>query len=125
MSLGPWVGAYVMHFRALSRNVRLSYVFFSAFLCLRRLVRISCCVSKVWGCLRLALAAFMSSLCVPIASLSTFFVSLRLAISSVLVIFRISAPGVVVLLMLFSNYIAAGSTRSVGVVGDFFFSAVG
>ena len=51
--------------------------------------------------------------------------ALRLACPSVPVFSRVSAPGVVALLMLFSTVMVVGSAYSVGAAGECFFASVG
>jgi hypothetical protein len=51
--------------------------------------------------------------------------ALRFACPSVPVFSRVSASGVVALLMLFSIVLAVGSAYYVGVVGEYFFTTVG
>ncbi len=75
-------------------------------------------MSEICDDLKLALAAFLSSVCVPIVSISPFSVSLCLAFPSVPVFPRVAAPGVVALLMLFSTVQGVGSAYYVGAVGE-------
>jgi hypothetical protein len=82
-------------------------------------------VSEICDDLKLGLAAFLSSVCVPIVSISPFSVSLRLAFPSVSVFPLVAAPGVVALLMLFAPVLAIGSAYSVGALGEYCFAAVG
>ena len=97
----------------------------SALLCLHLLVRSSCCVSVMCVGLKLVLAAFLSSVCVPFVPISPFSVNLRLAFPFVPVLPRVVVLGLGALLMLWSPVPAIGSSYYVGAEGEYFFAIVG